>query len=206
MARREHRQTRQSFLRPRRPTILVYCLCREQKKDGRFVGTEAAYFDALRLDRHRELPVVLDVRAKAVAPCDLVVHAAEFARKSPDDYEEVWCVVDVDRFPMTEVGPEARRHGVRLAVSSPCFELWLLLHHAGRRAPAASCDELGDQIRRHVPRYSKSQLRFADFSAGIRDALERARLLSKPDDDTYPNPSSGVWQLMEKILTPPEGL
>lgn len=62
---------------------------------------------------------------------------------------------------LAEAGREARRRGVRLAVSSPCFELWLLLHHTDRRA--------------------------------------------KAEEQAYPNPSSGVWQLMETLLSASEG-
>ncbi|MER0242846.1 RloB family protein [Streptomyces sp. HSW2009] len=44
----------------------------------------------------------------------------------------VWCVVDVEapapHASLDEAIALARRSGVRMALSNPCFELWLLLH------------------------------------------------------------------------------
>ena len=47
-------------------------------------------------------------------------------------YDEVWCVMDVEAPVAHPSLPSAirlaREHGISVALSNPCFELWLLLH------------------------------------------------------------------------------
>jgi hypothetical protein len=48
------------------------------------------------------------------------------------DYDEVWCVVDVEA-PMPHACLEsalqlAKKNGVHIALANPCFELWIRLH------------------------------------------------------------------------------
>jgi hypothetical protein len=51
--------------------------------------------------------------------------------------DEVWCVFDVDEHPkLAEARDQANANGIQLAVSNPCFELWLLLHFQEHRAHA----------------------------------------------------------------------
>ena len=54
----------------------------------------------------------------------------EYKIKQKDD--ELWLVIDVDRWRSAKLADVARlalQKKVELAVSNPCFELWLLLHH-----------------------------------------------------------------------------
>ena len=64
--------------------------------------------------------------------------AARHARRMRDGelaYDEVWCVFDVDAHPnLQEAVIQARDNGIKLAISSPCFELWLLLHFRDHRS------------------------------------------------------------------------
>ncbi|MGH4021581.1 MAG: RloB family protein [Pseudonocardiaceae bacterium] len=54
-----------------------------------------------------------------------------------EDIEEVWALFDHDGRPgIPQVCAEARRQGVRVALSHPAFELWLLLHF-DNQVPAA---------------------------------------------------------------------
>src|SRR5262249_6169262 len=50
-------------------------------------------------------------------------------------YNEVWCVFDVDEHPyLPDAIALARDHGIRLAISNPCIELWFVLHFADQSA------------------------------------------------------------------------
>jgi hypothetical protein len=89
--------------------------------------------------------------------------------------------------------------GVKLAVSNPCFELWLLLHHDECRAHQARCSTVVKRLREHVPNYDKTQVSFADHAKGVRAAISRARALDG-DDDSFPNPSTGMWRLTEILV------
>lgn len=104
--------------RPKLPCILVVC-------GG--VRTESEYVDALRR-RHQDRITVL-VRPKGVDPAGCVRYAVAQSREAGTAYNEVWCVVDVDQFDVDAAIRQATAADVELAVSNPCFEVWLLLHH-----------------------------------------------------------------------------
>ena len=140
------------------------------------------------------------IRSEGVDPVRLVRAAAAYRDRALAEYDEVWCVVDVDQFDMDNAVVEARRRDVRLAVSHPCFELWLLLHHADCRAFCRDCHEVKRLLRKHVPLYDKTKPVFADFEAGIGDAVKRARDLDPTGAEHRRNPSTNVWQLVERIL------
>jgi hypothetical protein len=59
-------------------------------------------------------------------------------RKSDDEIDECWCVFDVEwpqNHPhLREAVQLAKDNGIRLAVSNPCFELWLILHFEDQTA------------------------------------------------------------------------
>lgn len=69
----------------------------------------------------------------------LVKRAVE-RRRTDHDVDELWCVFDVE-WPTAKRHPHldqamnlARDHGIRLAISNPCFELWLVLHFRDQHA------------------------------------------------------------------------
>ena len=177
---------------PRRAptTVLVYCGA---------ARTERSYVDGLKAMRRRSGTSVL-VRGSGKAPVQLVRAAAAHRDRTPGAFDEVWCVVDVDQFDIDSASSEARREGVHLAVSNPCFELWLLLHHAHCRAYCADCSEVTRRLVKHVPGYDKARLDFSRFAAGVGDAVKRARDLDPTGTEHRRNPSTNVWQLVERIL------
>lgn len=175
----------------RRPRARVLVLCGGER-------TEPDYLRELK-SRHRNPAVVVKVLGRKDAPTALVAEAHRRWSSDPESFDEVWCVIDVDEFDVESAARLAAEHGVLLAVSNPCFELWLLLHHEDRRAAVADADEAVRRLRRRVRDYDKAALNIADFAAGVEQAVVRARRL---DDGTTvgPNPSSGVWRLVEKIV------
>lgn len=109
-------------------------------------------------------------------------------------------MVDVDEFDLGRAEAEARRHRVRLAVSNPCFELWLLLHHADCRSYCSGYQDVATRLRRHVLGYDKSRLTFADYAGGLAQASKRAKDLEPTGAEFGRNPSTNVWQLIETIM------
>jgi hypothetical protein len=115
--------------------------------------------------------------------------------------DEVWCVVDVDEFDISEALTAAAKKGVNLAISNPCFEYWLLLHFELCTAPLARYDDVQRRLTKHVPRYDKTRLCFADFAPGVDDALQRARSrCGAPGEEHVRNPSTGVWALVQQVI------
>ena len=138
MARSRHERRSGSLRRqvggrdPKR-TFLVFC---EGEK------TEPAYLKALKREPAVRDVASVDIRVDegtgGAVPLTLVEAAAEArARSSGEDGEidEVWCVFDVE-WPQNHPNLKralalARESGVRVAVSNPCFELWLALRLRG---------------------------------------------------------------------------
>jgi hypothetical protein len=144
-------------------------------------------------------PKALVVRAVALRDA-----AAVEARRAGDPnlaYDDVWCVFDVDTHPrLTAARAAATEAGIHLAISNPCFELWLLLHftpHAAHATPAGA----RRLIRNHLPEYDK-HLRFEDLADGYDDAVKRAEALDRHHASLGQeggNPSTGVHRLTERI-------
>ncbi|MFI9384852.1 RloB family protein [Kutzneria sp. NPDC052558] len=157
--------------------------------------TELDYFDGLRRSR-RDPTVRVRVIAKGVAPDQLVRHA----QRVGGDYDEVWCVVDTDEFDIAKAARLADELGVRLAVSNPCFELWLLLHFTEHRVASPSYRDLRPKLIKHVPGYDKCRVEFAQYEPGVADATRRGERLDPTGRDHDRNPSTGVWKLVRQVL------
>ena len=116
-------------------------------------------------------------------------------------YDQVWCVCDVDQHPhLKSAVAEALAAGISFAVSSPSFELWLLLHfreNPGMRSGA----ELVQMLRIFVPGYEK-RIDFERYEPGYAAAVGRAQRLdgdAASAGEQLRNPSSGVWRMAEAI-------
>lgn len=178
---------RRANFRPSRVRILVLC--------GGQVA-EPEYFEGLKTWA-QNAEYAITIRSHRSGPARLVERAIE----SSDDYDEPWCVTDVDQFLDVEEAAAriATAHAVHLLISNPCFGLWLLLHQADHRAWISCCNGVTRELRRYVPGYDKS-VEFMRYQPGLEDAIERAKRLGEIEE-RFPNPSSGVWELVERILT-----
>ncbi|WP_212731509.1 RloB family protein [Streptomyces sp. V17-9] len=160
--------------------------------------TESDYLNGFK--RHfKKRTVSLKILEKPGSTVEVVRDAIGVMDRAEGDYDQVWCVVDVDEYQDFDVAtPLAHRNGVRLAVSNPCFELWLLLHHDDHTAPIADYRRLKVLLARHVrPSPGKGVNFDRDYAdeALWRGAVERARKLARFGDEHTTNPSTGVWRL-----------
>ncbi len=133
--------------------------------------------------------------------------AAEIAaRKHEDDnlaYDSVWCVFDIDEHPnVNDAKQMAAANGIKLAISNPCFELWLLLHF---REPPGSEHRRRIQARlsEHVADYDK-HIAIEVFLPHYPEAAKRAAKLDRlARQVNLPerNPTTGVYKLLEEIAS-----
>lgn len=194
MPRRERTAARRPARREPRLRVLIVCGAAK---------TEPAYFAGLRTWLGTSAMDIKVVERPRVAPDQVVGYARDHCRS--DDFDVTWCVVDVDEYEskggkVTKACELADRTGIRVAASNPCFEYWLLLHHADNGAPSSTCDPVKGRLHRFVPEYDKTALRFGDFAAGIEAAVERAKRRDPSGVDHRANPSSGVWVLAADLL------
>jgi len=139
-------------------------------------------------------------------------HNGKFARfscswRASGPHDEIWCVFDVDAHPkLAEAIELAGRHGIEVAVSSPCFELWFILHYEDQTA----------HIERHPAQARAKGLlgcgkvlspdALNALADRHDDAVKRAKALDKKHkgDGSPPrsNPSSEAWKLVDRIRYP----
>lgn len=112
--------------RERRSRFLIVC-------GGKV--TEPSYFRVLKADLG--LSNAVDVRPVPKDPLSVVRDAIkimdidrnESEREGFDRFREVWVIVDCDNFcNLQQAQAKARESGIRLVISNPCFEVWLIDH------------------------------------------------------------------------------
>lgn len=190
-----------------RKTLVVFC-------EGE--RTEPEYLNALKRKQSVRDVAAVDLRVQTgqggFVPRTLVAMAIESLKRATDEdaeIDEFWCVFDVE-WPRNHPGLEeavkqARANGVKLAVSNPCFEVWLILHfqnHASwldnnqarrlRRQLDGSNDK-GLESRKYMPLTAESGRRAAE--------LDKRHLR---DGTPFPhdNPSSGMHHLLKAVEPP----
>jgi len=113
---------------------------------------------------------------------------------------------DVDEHPrLNEVETMAGDNGVVLAVSSPCLELWFVIHFEDHEAHIERADAQRRSAQLLQSEKALSQEALIALEARLDDARARARRLDrKHSGDGSPawtNPSSGAWRLVDSIRT-----
>ena len=119
--------------------------------------TETSYFEAIRVSRRLSTGIIQVEPPGPTSPLEIVkrAHELQVANEKKDPFDEVWCVFDVEakvtqsaRTGLDKALNLAGNKGIKIALSNPCFELWLLLHHEDHTAYITSdavqrkCSEL----------------------------------------------------------------
>jgi len=180
------------------------------------IVTERHYFNDLRIQTKSfvELQIEPGGTPKTLVEraVDLKNTADRDARRGKDQnlrYDVTWCVFDVDQHPfVAEAKQQARDNGIKVAVSNPCFELWIVLHFQDQRAHVARHD-VQRLCRDYLPGYEK-RLQVETLLVRYEDAVRRSMALEEwhqtRGTNGY-NPSTGVHRLTEEIMKrSPSGL
>ena len=164
------------------------------------------YFKFFRFHRVRVYVVSADDRKSAAR------HTLDRLREidvEPED--ERWLLLDTDH----HLGPdhiagflrvlqEARQQGVNVALSRPCFELWLLLHYAPESTVAElqNAKQVETRLRQALGGYNKIRLRGEHWPLALaREACERAERLDRAvgGGDIPQGNTSRVYQLWRAL-------
>lgn len=145
-------------------------------------------------------------------PLQLVEHAIKAQQAEAYDakrgrgrsHDQIWCVFDRDEHStFADALGRAGIHGIRLAISNPCIELWFLLHFQDQTA----------FIHRHDAQHQAeaflqcakvlSPTATEELAERYKQARGRAIALDKKHygDGSPPgsNPSSGLWRVVDEI-------
>jgi hypothetical protein len=172
------------------------------------VSTEPEYLDALkRLPEIAEVVSVdISIEEKGATPMHLVESACADKRCSGLDVDYYWCVFDVEfpkRHPYLDRARQmANDNGVNLAISNPCFEVWLILHHRNHRGHLSTDEAI--RLRRELDGADGKHLDGSIYMKHASKAVRRAQALRKKHQDegtNFPedNPSSSVDEIVTHI-------
>ena len=168
--------------------------------------TEKQYLEGLFGSLHLKLEVLSTGETGRSAPNHVLARLVDFNRKydlGPDD--ERWLMVDVDHNQpqvLSSLCQEAKQRGFGLAVSNPCFEMWLWLHFADPDPADTTCQQLESHLRSTLGSYNKSNLDVSHYTPErIADAIGRAKSLPHNPAQPWPDfPGTHVYQLVEHLL------
>lgn len=122
--------------------------------------------------------------------------------KAPETYDYLWFVLDVDMWQRAQID-EIQHHCNNenkwsIAISNPCFEIWLHNHMAAITSDAMlTCKEFKHAISRFNNHEGYAVHRFA---SKINDAIERSRRDDQHPEHYYPEiRTTKVYLLAEKM-------
>jgi hypothetical protein len=138
------------------------------------------------------------------APAHILQQLKDFKKEFQlKDDDELWLMVDVDRWGnkhFATVAAQAGHNKFQLAVSNPCFEVWLYLHHDDLDHQSIKSNEMKQKLRDLLGGYNSSRLDLGKFAERIDDAVDRARALDTKRDERWPSRTgTHVYRVVEKV-------
>lgn len=162
--------------------------------------SEAAYLALMR----QLLPVSIRIlpNTKGLPPRK-VVQRLDSERNSRKVHKEdqYWIAIDVDNWSAADLRA-ALDSGYRVAISNPCFEVWLLAHYENPSV-RSSCDQYRYALDHHVPRLSehKNLKRFRPTLAQVEQAVKRMQVYNHAGDGSLPAPGCSTFgELVAELL------
>lgn len=163
---------------------------------------------------YREKAIVKMATHEHTSPFELVEAAAlqrrndlkEAKKGRGQAFDQYWCMFDVDDHPkLSDALDMAQANDVNIALSSPCLELWFVLHFDDQ---TAYIDRHNAQRRSEGYLHCKKVLTPEALDllvASFGSAKSRAHSLAKKhagDDARRPwNPYCDVWKIVDVIVT-----
>ncbi len=113
----------------------------------------------------------------------------------------LWLVLDVDRWgdeKLSLVCREAKQKNYYLAISNPCFAVWLCLHCDELNSEDKTCKQFKARLRKILGSYNRSNLDLSQYASNLSIAVERAKTLHPDLQQNWP-PTIGthVYRLVE---------
>ena len=189
--------------RPEMTTILIV---------GEGEKTERNYFRGLTGEEAVRARFTVTVKkGHGRSPEDVVKEAIDYKKAAEHrgpGYDEVWCVLDVEgqnkRDSLNRAVASAKDNGIRLCLSNPCFEIWLLCHFVKRARSYNDCaavivdlskywrDHCGkgyqkndDRIYQRVSDLTSTAIEYAQWVREIHHAGEKSVAEANSSTEVY---------------------
>ena len=127
------------------------------------------------------------------------------------DDDVAYCIFDTDVDPnknkiIEEAIQLAKKNNIKIITSSPCFELWFLLHYDYTTANMDS-EEVIKRLKEYYPKYEKNINIYPDIIKEIDLAIDRAKKIEKYQIDNNrrigtveANPNTEVYKIVEYLM------
>lgn len=121
-----------------------------------------------------------------------------------------YCVFDTDmdinkNIQIKEAIKIANKNNINIITSSPCIELWFLLHYEFTTANMKNNDVIC-RLKKYYPKYEKNVNIFPDITSNIDLAIKRAKKLEKYQIDNNrniesveANPHTDIYKIIEEL-------
>jgi hypothetical protein len=190
-------------------TILI--VCEDSKSSPNYLSEIIKYF---RLNTAN----VIVMPSKGSAPISVVDYSIEIAKSKPL-IDHVACVFDRDEHESYERAinklenhkpkrSDKSKPIYKAIVSTPCFEIWPLLHFCyttkayGSSKNKTAADNLINDLIKKLPYYNKNNARwFKDVIDKLNTAIKNAKQLQKHNSETSStNPETNMHELVEYLI------
>ncbi|MCU0447849.1 MAG: RloB family protein [Microscillaceae bacterium] len=184
--------------------------------------TEKQYFEALNSTNPRVHIKVLERLDTASSPSRVLKLLDDFKKEFKlRKGDELWLVIDRDyqswkEKEISEVAQLCQQKGYFMALSNPCFELWLILHleylcnfseeelHKlfDNQAVNKNKNFIDKVLEDLLSGYNKTNLKMEEFTPFIKLAIKQAKSLDINLKDRWQDDlGTRVYQLVEKLIT-----
>lgn len=170
-------------------------------------NSEPDYVNALKKLPHVVANVALSIEIFPQHGVPLTLVQMAKAQKREGEIDECWCIFDIEwpeNHPnLKEAVDQARANGINLAISNPCFELWLILHY-GHHGGWCDTSTAESKSRSLDGRPGKTIVDADSYMPRRFDAARRAEQLDRRhanDGTKFPhnNPSSGMYLFLRAL-------
>ncbi len=197
--------------RPLKTTLLIVCEGKE---------TERNYFEELKREPWTSRYFAITVkRGKGGSREQVAQFAVDRKENSVDDFDEVWCVMDVEspaaRDEMERASAQLEQNGIRPCLSNPAFEVWLLAHFERTARVFLDCESVIAELNGHWRDrfrldYDKADPRiYTRLAELIRNAISNAKWVRETHHGLATstldcNSSTDVYRLVAQVIEPTE--
>ena len=127
------------------------------------------------------------------------------------DDDMAYCIFDTDTNPdknkiINEAIQLAKKNNIKIITSSPCVELWFLLHYDYTTSNMSN-EEVKKRLKKFYPKYEKNVNIYPEIIKNLDKAIERAKKLEKYQLDNNrrigtveANPNTEFYKIVEYLI------
>jgi hypothetical protein len=132
--------------------------------------------------------------------------------------DSLWIVIDRDHWKerdISDVAAKCQQKSYRLALSNPCFEIWLILHFADvsqfsivykrelelNKRINSNRTSTENELRKYCHNYKKNHFDFSSIFPNTKTAVQNAkRLITNPRARWPINIGTDIYKLIEELM------